>query len=81
MIDWINQHFVVVDRESACGTIVSGVPIGGGGSTLVIDLHDGDTIVVGGGDSPFVFHFECPEHPAKPVRQPAAGHVLFADVA
>ena len=33
LIDRIGDRFVLVDRESACGTIVAGFVVGGGGST------------------------------------------------
>jgi hypothetical protein len=58
LIDYIDDRFVLVDRESACGTIVAGKMIGGGGSSEYADLRDGDTIVVGGDESPYVFEFQ-----------------------
>jgi len=57
LIAVVDGRFVVVDRESACGTIVGGMPIGGGRLVLEIVLNDGDEIVVGGDDSPFIFRF------------------------
>lgn len=56
-IEWIDGRFFLVDRESACGTIVAGRRIGGhraGGRT---DLRDGDQIVVGTHRSRFIFQF------------------------
>jgi pSer/pThr/pTyr-binding forkhead associated (FHA) protein len=53
--------YVLVDRGSACGTIVAGKMLGGnriGGRTR---LNDGDTIVIGTQESPFVFTFHLPK--------------------
>lgn len=47
--------FELVDRGSACGTIVSGNTVGGEYTGGRIPLHDGDTIVVGTPSSPYVF--------------------------
>lgn len=57
LIDWIDERFVLIDRESACGTRVAGKAIGVGGADRYAELNDGDAIVVGGAHSPFVFQF------------------------
>ena len=52
-------RYVLVDRGSACGTIVEGRTVGGdrkGGRT---DLRDHDVIIVGTSHSPFVFKFRA----------------------
>jgi pSer/pThr/pTyr-binding forkhead associated (FHA) protein len=49
--------YVLVDRESTCGTIVEGKTVGGQTRGGRVDLHDGDVIIVGTSVSPFVFQF------------------------
>ena len=48
------RHFVV-DRGSACGTIVEGRVLGGGRQGGRAEVHDQDVIIVGTSASPFVF--------------------------
>ncbi len=67
-IDVSREHFQIehgpeghtlVDRSSACGTLVEGRLVGGdrtGGRTA---LRDHDVIVVGSQESPFVFKFRA----------------------
>lgn len=50
-------RFDLVDRGSACGTIVSGNIVGGEYTSERIPLEDGDTIIVGTPQSPYVFSF------------------------
>ncbi len=57
-IEYASDQFFLVDRGSACGTIVAGTRIGGhhkGGRT---ELRDGDQVIVGTYKSPYVFRFE-----------------------
>lgn len=56
-IQWIDDGFVLVDRGSACGTIVAGGRIGGNRQGGQTELRDGDEIVVGTSRSPYVFRF------------------------
>ena len=49
--------YVLVDRESTCGTIVEGEIVGGDTRSGTIALHDGDVIIVGTSSSPYVFKF------------------------
>jgi len=49
--------YVLVDRESTCGTIVEGELVGGDTRGGTITLHDGDVIIVGTSSSPYVFKF------------------------
>jgi pSer/pThr/pTyr-binding forkhead associated (FHA) protein len=49
--------YVLVDRESTCGTIVEGELVGGDTRGGIITLHDGDVIIVGTSSSPYVFKF------------------------
>ena len=54
-------RYILVDRGSACGTIVDEQPVGGhdnGGEAL---LRDGSTIRVGTSVSPYLFMFVIPE--------------------
>jgi len=56
----IQQHgtsYVLVDRQSTCGTIVEGAVIGGGKAGGEVQLSDGDVIIVGTSQSPYVFKF------------------------
>jgi len=56
-IERVDDRFFLVDRGSACGTIVAGRRIGGnrrGGRT---ELHDGDEVVVGTHRSRYIFRF------------------------
>jgi pSer/pThr/pTyr-binding forkhead associated (FHA) protein len=65
LIDREGERFFVVDRRSACGTVVEEDPVGGhreGGKRW---LNDGDVITVGGNHSPFVFKFACPVGPGE----------------
>jgi pSer/pThr/pTyr-binding forkhead associated (FHA) protein len=56
-IELRDDAFFLVDRGSACGTLVEGVTIGrdrAGGETRLVD---GDVIIVGASVSPYVFKF------------------------
>lgn len=57
LIDRGGDGYVLVDRESTCGTIVEGEIVGGGTRGGTIALHDGDVIIVGTSTSPYVFKF------------------------
>jgi hypothetical protein len=79
-IDWIDGGFVLLDRGSACGsTIIEARPkercatiattqVGGQGSTLRSVVLDGDVIVLGTIDSPFVFRFQVESTGPSAVR-------------
>ena len=57
-IEYADDRFFLVDRGSACGTIVAGTRIGGhhkGGRT---ELRDGDQVIVSTYKSPYAFRFE-----------------------
>ncbi len=49
--------FLVLDRGSACGTLVGNTSIGGHRKREHCKLEDGNVIVVGASESPFVFKF------------------------
>ena len=49
--------YLLEDRGSACGTIVGNVAIGGRRRTGQCPLEDGNVIVVGNDESPFVYQF------------------------
>jgi pSer/pThr/pTyr-binding forkhead associated (FHA) protein len=56
----IQQHgtsYVLVDRKSTCGTLVEGAVIGGRNTGGEVQLSDGDVIIVGTSQSPYVFKF------------------------
>jgi hypothetical protein len=67
--EWVNvsrEHFAIeregdryylVDRGSACGTLVEGQRVGGDRAGGRTELRDQDVIVVGTANSPFVFKF------------------------
>lgn len=50
-------HYVLVDRRSACGTIVEGTVIAAQHGGDAVQLTDGDVIIVGTSRSPYVFKF------------------------
>ncbi|HSL47804.1 MAG TPA: FHA domain-containing protein, partial [Candidatus Deferrimicrobiaceae bacterium] len=57
LIERAGAGYVLVDRESTCGTIVEGEIVGGGTRGGTIALHDGDVIIVGTSNSPYAFKF------------------------
>lgn len=57
LIEHNGTHYVLVDRQSAAGTLVEGVPVGGKQSGGAVRLEDGDVIIVGSSRSPYVFKF------------------------
>ena len=50
-------QYVLVDRQSTCGTIVEGQVVGGKQAGGAVPLRDGDVIIVGTSASRFVFKF------------------------
>lgn len=56
-IGHMDGRFFLLDRGSACGTTVAGTHVGGDRTEGRAELHDGDLIVIGSGDSPYVFRF------------------------
>ena len=74
-IERVKGRFFLVDRESACGsTVVEARPAerratiattqtGGGSLNPRSELRDGDLIVMGNIDSPYVFRFQLEAHP------------------
>jgi pSer/pThr/pTyr-binding forkhead associated (FHA) protein len=50
-------RYVLVDRQSSCGTIVEGTVVGGQHQGGAAQLDDGDVIIVGTSKSPYVFKF------------------------
>ncbi len=57
-IEYADDQFFLVDRGSACGTIVAGKQIGGNRTGGRTELRSGDTLIVGTDKSPYVFRFE-----------------------
>ena len=53
-----DNQFFLVDRGSACGTIVAGRQIGGDRAGGRTELRSGDEIIVGTERSPYIFRFE-----------------------
>jgi pSer/pThr/pTyr-binding forkhead associated (FHA) protein len=60
LIEHNGAHFVLVDRQSAQGTIVEGTVVGGRHVGGAAPLRGGDVIIVGRSGSPFVFKFLVP---------------------
>ena len=58
-IERLDTGYVLVDRESTCGTIVEGATVGGQNKGGTAPLRDGDVIVVGTSASPYVFKFRA----------------------
>lgn len=56
-IEQYGDDYVLVDRASACGTLVEGRLVGGDRQGGRVALHDHDVIIAGSEDSPFVFKF------------------------
>lgn len=52
-----DDGFYLHDRGSATGTIVERFQIGGDSDEDTVPLKDGDTIVIGREDSPYIFKF------------------------
>jgi hypothetical protein len=73
-IEWIDGRFMLVDRGSACGSTViesrarekrsaiAATQIGPYGKSLRAVLRDGDLIVLGPIESPYVFRFQIEAH-------------------
>ncbi|MEP7305910.1 MAG: FHA domain-containing protein [Acidobacteriota bacterium] len=57
-IHHLDGQFVLLDRESACGTGVGVSRLGSDRRERRAILRDGDQIVVGAANSPFVFRFQ-----------------------
>jgi pSer/pThr/pTyr-binding forkhead associated (FHA) protein len=57
LIERDGAGYVLVDRESTCGTIVEGELAGGDTRGGTVALHDGDVIIVGTSNSPYAFKF------------------------
>ncbi len=49
--------YYLYDRGSACGTLVEDRAVGGKDGDETVELHDGDIITVGTGQSPYVYQF------------------------
>lgn len=56
-IECVDNQFFLVDRGSACGTIVAGRRVGGDRTGGRTELRDGDEVIVGTGRSRYVFQF------------------------
>jgi hypothetical protein len=57
-IEYRDGQYVLVDRGSRCGTVVAEKVVGANSWWVFADLKDGDLIIVGTADSPYVFRFE-----------------------
>ena len=70
VIEYADNQFFLIDRGSACGTIVAGKHVGGDRRGRRTALRSGDEIIVGSDDSPYVFRFEIvqPDQPGNEVR-------------
>ncbi len=56
-IEKTETGYTVIDRGSACGTIVNTQKIGGEDRGGTCELQDGDIIKIGTEDSPYLFQF------------------------
>jgi pSer/pThr/pTyr-binding forkhead associated (FHA) protein len=56
-IDHNGTQYVLIDRQSTCGTIVEGSVVGGRNAGGAVRLGDGDVIIVGTSTSRYVFKF------------------------
>jgi pSer/pThr/pTyr-binding forkhead associated (FHA) protein len=58
-IEHNGAQYVLVDRQSTCGTLVEGQMVGGKQAGGAVPLRDGDVIIVGTSASRFVFKFRA----------------------
>ena len=58
-IEHNGAQYVLVDRQSACGTLVEGRLVGSKQAGGAVPLRDGDVIIVGTSASRFVFKFRA----------------------
>lgn len=58
-IEHNGAQYVLVDRQSACGTLVEGRVVGGKQAGGAVPLRDGDVIIVGTSTSRFAFKFRA----------------------
>ncbi len=59
--------YQLFDRGSTCGTIVGNQMVGGSAQGSRCTLLDGNVVVIGTSESPYVFKFFCPQpHPEYP---------------
>ena len=58
-IEHNGAQYVLVDRQSTCGTLVEGRLVGGKQAGGAVPLRDGDVIIVGTSASRFVFKFRA----------------------
>jgi pSer/pThr/pTyr-binding forkhead associated (FHA) protein len=56
-IDHNGSQYILVDRQSTCGTLVEGTTVGGRNAGGAVRLSDGDVIIVGNSSSRYVFKF------------------------
>ncbi|MFM9970607.1 MAG: FHA domain-containing protein [Burkholderiales bacterium] len=56
-IDRTLDGYVIVDRGSACGTIAGDVEVGGKDSGGSMPIKDGDIVIVGTSNSPYIYSF------------------------
>lgn len=56
-IEHNGSKFFLYDRGSACGTFVGGTGVGGEDREETVELKDGDEIIIGTKQSPYVFQF------------------------
>ena len=61
-VEHADHQFFLIDRCSACGTIVAGTQVGGDRTGGRTELRSGDEIIVGTDTSPYVFRFDVSEH-------------------
>ena len=71
-IECVDSWFFLVDRGSACGTIVAGRRIGGHRKSGRTELRDGDEVVIGTSRSHYIFRFRVVTTDSQ--RSPSALH-------
>ena len=57
-IEYADDQLFLIDRSSACGTVVAGKQVGGNRTGGRTELRIGDELIVGTDKSPYVFRFE-----------------------
>ncbi|MDO8496825.1 MAG: FHA domain-containing protein [bacterium] len=64
-IEYVDGHYFLIERGSACGTIVAGTHLGRNRTAGRTPLQPGDTIVIGTTESPYVFRFHVSIDPGR----------------
>jgi pSer/pThr/pTyr-binding forkhead associated (FHA) protein len=65
LIERAQDRFILVDRGSLCGTVVTGTRVGGYRSGGRTELRHGDVIIIGTSKSPYAYRFDVGSEPER----------------